>query len=213
MELGGRDMPVGHNIGLLHVYKERRTGRVLHQPHSNPTESSNIMSTATATATTPAPAPHEGRYLLRGVSTSNPNPDDGGLFATGGNPSQPVTTAPNTPRFADRQTWEIVKNKDADTYKIVYAGETPHPKEGFTFATPDSDVPITLGPAKDFTFELWPDTKDVWVIRPANLPSSGFDICVGLNDDKSQLVVERILFTAPGLFTKEVRPAWELHRA
>ncbi|KDQ06487.1 hypothetical protein BOTBODRAFT_149665 [Botryobasidium botryosum FD-172 SS1] len=158
------------------------------------------------------PAFPEGRFRLRAVTTSDPNPGVGGVFATGSDPSEPVTTAPDSPRFADRQTWHIVKNKDENTYKIHYAGQTPHPKEGFTYASLDSGTPITLGAPKDFTFELWPGT-DVYVIRPVGAPP-GPETVVGVRDVDSTgtLVIERIF---PGTPTspKLDLPAWKLYPA
>ncbi|KDQ15165.1 hypothetical protein BOTBODRAFT_54798 [Botryobasidium botryosum FD-172 SS1] len=156
----------------------------------------------------------EGRFRLRAVTTSDPDPGIGGVFATGGDPFHVVTTAPHSPPFADRQTWDIVKNKDEDTYKIYYAGQTPHPKEGLHYASLDAGAPIVLGSPKDFTFELWPGT-DVYVIRPVGAPP-GPDTVVGVTEHPGQLtqtlVVGR-LFPGTPTQPKEVRPAWKLYRA
>ncbi|KDQ11315.1 hypothetical protein BOTBODRAFT_177358 [Botryobasidium botryosum FD-172 SS1] len=163
------------------------------------------------------PTLQDGRYRLRSVYTNNPNPGVGGAYATGGDPSQPVTTTAEVPHTFDKQVWDIVKNPEqtgsADTYKINYVGHSAHHlKEGFSYASLDQDAPITLGPPKDFTFELWPGTSDVYVIRPIE-PPSGFDICVGVTEDGKKVVITRILFTSPGFATGEVRPAWKIHRA
>ncbi|KDQ11346.1 hypothetical protein BOTBODRAFT_135853 [Botryobasidium botryosum FD-172 SS1] len=174
----------------------------LHPKHSKPSPPS---SSSTMTL---RPSFQPGRYRLRAVLTSDPDPSVGGLFATGGDPSQPITTAPNDPRFADRQTWDIVENKDENkdehkgekTYKIIYAG-----KEGFSYASTDKGAPITLGPPKDFTLRLWPGT-DVYVIRPTEFPiTDGFDICVGIMKDQSELDIHYS-------FPASARPAWKLYR-
>ncbi|KDQ06488.1 hypothetical protein BOTBODRAFT_181557 [Botryobasidium botryosum FD-172 SS1] len=162
------------------------------------------------------PAFPEGRFRLRAVTTSDPDPGVGGVFATGGDPSQPVTTAPDEPGFADRQIWHIVKNEYEDAYKIYYAGQTPHPKEGFTYASLDAGVPITLGAPKDFTFKLWPGT-DAYAIRPVGAPPGPDDTIVGVTLDPNQpthtLEIQRIPPVSPITPIEIVKSAWKLYPA
>ncbi|KDQ11316.1 hypothetical protein BOTBODRAFT_35400 [Botryobasidium botryosum FD-172 SS1] len=153
----------------------------------------------------------DGRYRIRSVSTSQPNPGVGGMFATANGPAQDLTAVAAVPEYFENQTWAIEKYKDVDFYTIKWVEkDTTSEEEGFSYDKWDQDAPITLGAPGDFTLEQVPGTDAVYIIRPVEAkPVVGVDVCVGTGEG-NKIVIKHVILAGPS--STETTPAWGFYR-